>query len=117
VSLLDGQIAAVFNRAFYSTYLPATLVHRELTYDEGGSPLPPSDTQHSCRAQIDVANDAMRQAPVYTERTVRVLVLKDTLDVEPSTNDVVQCRGQSFNISSVGTDPANSYWDMAAERA
>lgn len=116
MGLLDGGIAAIMRNAFGGIYLPATLTKRVLAYDDGGSPTY-TDTQHACRAQIDVATEAMRQSPGYTERTVRVLVLEETLDVVPSTNDVIECRGQRYNISSVATDPAMSYWDMAAERA
>ena len=116
MALLDTGIASIFQQAFAGIYLPATLYRRELTYDDGGSPTY-VETEHSCRAQRDSASEAMRSAPGYTERQSRVLILSNSLDVQPTTNDQVRVAGEQYAIMRADTDPANSYWDCVAERA
>lgn len=116
MSLLDGGIAAIMRNAFGGIYLPATLTKRVLSYDDGGSPTY-TDTQHACRAQIDVATEAMRQTPGYTEKDVAIYILKDTLDVAPDTSDEIETTRGRFAIYNVQTDPANSYWLIQGQRA
>lgn len=116
MSLLSGGIANIMHRAFAGIYLPATLYVRSLAYDDGGSPAA-TDSEYPCRAQVDAATEAMRQAPGYTEKTVRVLVLQKGLDAKPNSNDAIAVGGASYAISAVEADPANSYWQCTAERA
>lgn len=113
--LLDGGIAAIFESAFSSLYLPATLHRQQRTeLDDGGVTV--SDIDYPCRAQLDAVTEAMRQAPGYTDTDQRILILQGTLSVAPTTDDEITIKGVRWGVESVAADPANSYWELRGSR-
>ena len=113
--LLDGGIAAIFGKVFAGLYLPATLRRQVRTETDGGSVTVETEL-HACRAQIDAVTEAMRQAPGYTATDQRILILADTLDVAPTTDDEITVGGREWGIASVASDPAQSYWELRGAR-
>lgn len=114
--MLNGSLAAVFNRAFSGIYLPATLHKRELAYDGEGNPTA-TDRDYPCRAQVDTVTEAMRQAAGYTASDVAIYVLTGSLAVPVDTNDEITVKGIRRTVASVEQDPAASYWLLRGQSA
>ncbi|HTH10775.1 MAG TPA: hypothetical protein VMA55_14505 [Acidovorax sp.] len=113
MSLLDGGIERIFGTAFGALYLDATL-HRDGTepqYDaegniigyNGGADVP-------CKAQVDAATYAMRQAEGFSEGDCRLLILSAGLGVEVTTDFQVTVAGKRWMVASVDRDAANSHY-------
>lgn len=113
--LLDGGIASIFGKVFAGLYLPATLRRQVRTETEDGSVTVETEL-HACRAQLDAVTEAMRQAPGYVDSDQRILILSDTLDVVPTTDDAITVGGREWGIASVASDPARSYWELRGTR-
>lgn len=113
--LLNGGIASLMERAFAGVYLPATLYRRVRTDTDDGS-VEETTEIYSCRAQIDAVTEAMRQAPGYTDKDQRILILINTLQVTPTTDDEITVRGALWSIASVASDPAQSHWELRGTR-
>lgn len=112
------NLAGVFGAAMASIYEDATLHRPGATTDDGTGTIttaPPSD--HTCKAQIDTATEAMRRDEGYASTDVRILVPTATVDVEPTTDDTITAGGQEWRIMSVQSDPARGAWDMRGRRA
>lgn len=107
--MLDGQLAAIFGRAFAGLYLPATLHKRAISYDSEGNPTA-SATDYTCRAQLDAATEAMRQAAGYTDTDVAIYVLAYGLAVTIDSDDEITVKGQRYTVASVERDPAAAYF-------
>lgn len=107
--MLDGQLVAIFGRIFGSIYLPATLHKRTMAYDGDGNPTA-TVTDYSCRAQVDSATQAMRQAAGYVDSDVAIYVLAHHLAVPVTTDDEITVKGVRRAIASVEQDPAGTYW-------
>lgn len=121
MSLLNGALAGVFAAAFRPIYLPA-YVHRygPMQYDDGGSVVPSEPDLIDAFAQVDQCTEAMRQAEGYTERDVRLIVLREGVG-ELTTDDRVEllsgpCTGV-YLVQSIGVDPAGAYLDCRARPA
>lgn len=114
-SLLNGGIASIFGKVFAGLYLPATLLCQVRTETDDGSVTVETEL-HACRAQIDAVTEAMRQAPGYTGTDQRILILADTLDVVPTTDDAITVGGRTWGVASVASDPARSYWELRGTR-
>ena len=118
VGLLDGGIAAIFGAAFGGFYLDATLWRlTPYSYDTGGTAVGGAWSPMPCKAQLEAATWAMRQAEGFTTADQRILVLTATLAVRPSTDDEITVGGQRWLIESVAQDPAASYWELRGRRA
>lgn len=107
--MLDGQLAAIFGRAFAGIYLPAILHKREMAYDGDGNPTA-TVTDYPCRAQVDSATEAMRQAAGYTDSDVAIYVLAHGLSVDVTSNDEITVKGIRRSVASVDRDPAAAYF-------
>ena len=116
MGLLNGQLSAVFNRAFAGIYLPATLHVSGSGYDDAGNPTAGADIDYDCRAMIDDMSEVARAQAGYTERERRIMVLADSVDVVPTTNDSVTVKGERYAIMDVNSDPAESYYSMRCQR-
>jgi hypothetical protein len=110
MSLLDGGIASIMSAALGGLYLDATL-HRSSTTDDGQGGGSTTYADEAVKAQLDVATDAMRQSEGYVDTDVRILVLASGVD-KPDTDCQITMLGIRYGIANVGTDPAQSYWDL-----
>jgi hypothetical protein len=120
MALLDGGIQAIFGAAFGGLYLDATLhqgtgspVYDPITgaitgYTGGGDV--------ACKAQVDVATEAMRQADGYAEGDARILVLAQGIGTITSDHRVT-VRSQLWHILSAELDAAQCHWTLRARKA
>lgn len=121
-ALLNGGLAGVFAAAFAPLYLPG-YVHRyeAPSFDDGGSIVAGNEPDMiDCRVQVDRCTEAMRQAEGYTDRDVRLLVLREGVGAL-TTDDRVEvlsgpCMG-IYLVSSVEVDPAGAAFDCRARPA
>ena len=86
-----------------------------MTYDDAGNPTG-GDTDYPCRAQIDDMSEVARAQAGYTEKERRVLMLAESCEVEPNTNDSITVKGERYAIMDVNSDPAESYYSMRCQR-
>lgn len=110
MGLLDGGAAALFNGALRGIYLDATLHRRTVTKDGAGGGSS-AFADEAVKAQLEAASEGMRQAPGYTVKDVRILVLAHGVD-RPTSDDQITVAGQRHAIAGVGRDPAGAYWDL-----
>lgn len=87
------SIAMAFQGAFGAPFWNARIVTQgTIEYDDGGSIIPGSGvpTYRTCKAQVDVATVAMRQADGFVEADRRIIVLGSTLAGDIGTNDKIE---------------------------
>lgn len=89
--------------------------HIDAVYDDGGSIITPGGTTfRACQVQIDVATQAMRQAPNFVDTDVRVIILAATLTGSLNTEAMVEVSAGPFagmwSVSSLERDPAALGW-------
>lgn len=120
MGLLDGGIEAMFGGVFGALYLNGTL-HRDTTtpiYDtEGNITGYGGGGDIACKAQVDAATYAMRQAEGYSEGDMRIIILSAGLGVEVTTDMQVSVSGKRWMIASVDRDAANSHWICRGRKA
>lgn len=120
VSLLNGGIEAIFGAALGGLYLDATL-HRDgsdpiydgegsITGYAGGAEIP-------CKAQMDAATYAMRQADGYVDGDVRIIILSAGLAVEVTAEHQIEVAGKRWMIASAERDAARSHWVCRGRKA
>lgn len=120
MGLLDGGIEAIFGSAFGAFYLDGIL-HRdgiEPQYDgegaitgyAGGADIP-------CKAQVDAASYAMRQAEGFAEGDVKIIVLSAGLGTDVTTDFQITVSGKRWMIQSADRDAANSHWVLRGRAA
>lgn len=106
-----ASLATGFSDAFGAPYRTATARWPgTATYDSGGSiTAPGTPSEVDCRAQVDVATEAMRQAPDFLQNDVRLLILGlDALD----TSATIEFEGRgTFSLITVSRDPAGIGWE------
>lgn len=123
MGLLDGGISALFGTVFSGLFLPATLTRVAVTNDgEGGASV--AEDSQPCSAQVDSVTEAMRQAPGYTTKDVRLIVLQSgvtggQIDTDCKvTMNAGAYAGTTFKLSApITVDPASSYWECRATPA
>ena len=113
MGLLDGGGAALFRAVLSPIYLTADLYRPDGATDDGagGGDGNGFAAAESVKAQLDVATDAMRQAEGYVDTDVRILVLASGV-TKPNTDCEITIGATRYGIRRVGTDPAQSYWDL-----
>ena len=121
-SLLAGGLAKTIAGAMKNLFLDATLT-RFVPASTGSAydPDPPVSTDYACKAIFDQWG-AYHQANGLVLNTDRkVLVLANTLAVEPMPGDRIAIGGVTLNVYSngegapaVATDPAKAVWTLRA---
>jgi hypothetical protein len=110
LSVLTGDITALFGAAFSDMYLDATLhagtgepVYNagDITGYEGG------DTRAKC--QVDAATDAMRRAEGFSEGDVRLIILALGLPAITD-NHQLTVQGVRYFLAGPSLDAAGSHW-------
>lgn len=113
MALLDGGIEAIFGAALGGLYLDATL-HRdgsEPIYDGEGAIIGyAGGADIACKAQMDAATYAMRQAEGFVDGDVRIIVLSAGLGTEVTTDHQITVAGKRWAIASAERDAARSHW-------
>jgi len=117
VSLLNGGIAQAFASAFGATFLDAQLYRPVAFADDGkgGGSGGGFAAPEAVKAQLDQVTQAMRASEGFVDSDQRILVL--AYGVAPITTDCeIAMNGTRWQIASVTTDPAGSYYDLRGRR-
>jgi hypothetical protein len=64
------------------------------------------DEPHPCRGFIDQWTDDELDGTLIESGDVKIIVIVQSLDIQPTTADSITARGQTFAIVSVMPDPA-----------
>lgn len=119
MGLLDGGIAAVFSSALSGLYLDATL-HTGTgapIYGTGGAITGyTTSSDVACKAQVDVATEAMRRLEGFAEGDCRIIVLAQGIGTI-TTDHRITVRGVVWLILAAELDAAASHWTLRARRA
>lgn len=110
-----AQIAGAVSEAVGGPYHAATLTYPGTpVYDDGGdivTPGTPFDV--ACKAQVDVATEAMRQAEGFLSEDVRLLIIGvDVLDTKPKLAiGAGPFAGKVYSLLSAQRDPLGFGWE------
>lgn len=113
MSILDGEIRALFGEVFGAIYDDGTLSYTTLTPQPGGTNTQVTEN-HPVKVQQDACTEAQRGEDGYQARDVRMFVLRSGLPVTITTDCRISAYGKTWLIQSVATDPAMTYWDLRA---
>lgn len=109
------QIAGSISAAFGGPYHPAKLLYAGTPIkDAGGSIISPGTASEvDCRAQVDVATEAMRSSEGFMAEDVRLLILDPiTLDRTPKLSILAgPFAGKVYSLISVKRDPLGFGWE------
>lgn len=109
------QIAGAVSEAFGGPYHAATLTYPGTPIkDDGGSIITPGTPVNvSCKAQVDVATEAMRLDAGFMAEDVRLLIIgPDTLDTTPTLAiSAGPFAGKVYTLLSAGRDPLGFGWE------
>ncbi len=104
-----AQIAGLVSEAVGGPYHAATLTYPGIPVkDDGGSIVTPGVPYDvACKAQVDVATEAMRQAEGFLSEDVRLLIIGVVaLDTKPDlTVSAGPFAGKVYSLLSVARDP------------
>lgn len=115
MGMLDGGVAGLFGSIMGGYFLDATLYRGTITHDgEGGGSVTWAD--EDCKAQVDAATQAMREAEGFIDTDVRILVLQQGLAGAITTDDELEVEGERYAIMSVGRDPAGAYFELRGRK-
>lgn len=109
MGILEGALAADFYAAFADIYSDAVLTRVTLA-DDGTGSLTPSSVDQAIKAQRDDLSEAQRVAAGYSDRDVRILVLRQGVG-EMDNNCRIALYGVTYEVSQCRSDPAGAYWE------
>lgn len=127
MTLLGGDLAALFGELLAGEYLPGSLRANIDTYDERGN-LARGGEPVECRVQVESATETMRQAEGYTADDVAVFVLAKPggalpdIDALNSNHEITVLAGpyagSAFKVGApISRDPGAAYWLCRGVRA
>jgi hypothetical protein len=92
---------------------PITIVRHVIT---GGPAWDPTfeDEPHPCRGWVDAWTDAETFGTLIESGDAKIIVIVQSLDIQPTTADSITARGQTFAIVSVMPDPALATYTVQA---
>ncbi len=113
MSLLDGDLAALFGAAFAPLYRDATLA-KLAPADDGAGGFTTAPTVHAAKAIVESVSDAARAASGIPASAVTLSVLRAGLGATLDLDDEVTVGGATYRVIRVGTDPAGAAYTAAA---
>lgn len=109
------QIAGAVSEAFGGPYHAATLTYPGTPVKDDGRSIitPGTPVNVSCKAQVDVATEAMRLDAGFLAEDVRLLIIgPDALDTSPSLSiNAGPQAGKVYSLLSAGRDPLGFGWE------
>ena len=118
-SPLSGSLAATINSALGSIFLDAVLTRQVVpdspAYDPADPPAP-VDVTYSCKAIRDKYSRFDKTNSNILEGDVKILVLVNSLSVEPIKGDLLAIQGSSFRVVDYDVDPANALWTIQGRK-
>ncbi len=116
MTILDGEIRALFDAVFGDVFDDATL-HRTVktTAANGDVSSVPSDVTVS--AMFEKVTAEMRAAG-YQDKDVAIIVLQEGVSPDVSTSDEITLKGDRYSIKApIVEDPAASHWIVRGQKA
>ncbi len=113
MSLLDGDLAAVFGAAFAGLYRAATL-NKVSPTDDGSGGFRAAFTGVPVRAMVEAVSDRARVASGLPDPAVTISVLRAGLAAAVDLDDEVAVAGQIYRVIRIDTDPAGAAWTAVA---
>lgn len=125
MSILD-DLPAIMNDALgESVFLDATLTRTTQVAGTNAwdAPASSSDTSYTCKAIHDTWSASWLASGLVATDDLRVIVLADSLEVEPQPGDRITIRSETFTIvpagaggPAVSTDPARATWELRCRK-
>ena len=117
MGVMDGDLASVFAAAFSAIYADGTLYRPTEFADDGkgGGSSGGFGAGEPVKVQIDAATQAMRLAEGFVETDQRILLLAHGV-AAPDTDCEISAGGARWQIESVATDPAGSYFELRGRK-
>jgi hypothetical protein len=111
-SPLESALATQIYKGMKNLFLDATLTRDVAgTITDPADPPAPTATPYACKAIVETYSDYFRQNGMVDAKDRKVLILADSLTVQPVPNDRVTISGITFTVMEVGTDPATAVWE------
>ena len=113
MSLVDGDLAALFGAAFAPLYRDATLF-KLAPADDGAGGFSVTPTAFPARALVEAVSDRARAASGLPDPAVTLSVLRSGLAASLDLDDEVAVGGATFRVIRVDTDPAGAAYGAVA---
>lgn len=113
MGLFDGGIRSTVANAFRGRLLTGTLRRPVVTSrDAYGDQVFGTPVEYTFDG-IDLMYDSMFRAESGIPMDhIQILVIAGSLDTTPTRDDLVQIRGEWYQIHAIRKDPANATWDL-----
>jgi hypothetical protein len=108
-SILEGDLAETIADALIDAAVPLDIVITRFTPSVGGDPAdpsPPTLTDYGCKCFADYFSDAFIAAGLIERGDIKVVVVANTLGIEPRPGDQVTIHGRTYRVFDVSADPA-----------
>ena len=113
MSLVDGDLAALFGAAFAPLYRDATLI-RLAPSDDGAGGFVTAPTSTPAKVLVEAVSDRARAASGIPDEAVTLSVLCAGLGHALDLDDEVAVGGETYRVIRVGTDPAGAAYQAVA---
>lgn len=119
MSILSGSFAAEIADALAAASIPFELtLSRDVEQDspapEPGNPPVIVTVDYACRGFVDDFDASWRAGSLIQAGDVRVIIVANTLAVEPVAGDLITVRDKTYVAVSVQADPAGATWQIQA---
>jgi hypothetical protein len=116
-SILEGEIAETIADALIDAAIPLDIVVTRSTPGVGSDPAdppPPTLTDYACKGFTDVFSDSFLAGGLVQRGDIKVVVVADTLAIEPAPGDQVTIRGKTYTVADVSADAALALYELQA---
>lgn len=115
MSLLDGDLQAVFGSAFGPLLLDGTLINPSLTEDGYGGFNDGADSTAAVKLMFEEYSDFTRAKYDIPAKDVKLIVLQEGVTIGgdpavPAKGWEVTARGTTYRIEDIDQDPAQAAW-------
>jgi hypothetical protein len=116
MGLLDGDLAADIGAALGDVALDVVVTRTPMV--PGPNPWDPptlgTPVNHACKGWDDSYDTDRIDGTVIQVDDRKVVILADSLAIEPALTDAVTVRGSTYTIVSIASDPAHATWTLQA---
>lgn len=112
-SPLSGALAAQIYKGMKALFLDATYtVDVPGTITDPADPPAPTTTDYACKAIVETYSDYYSKNELVQDGDRKVLILANSLSVQPVVNSRITISGITFTTIKVDTDPATAVWEI-----
>lgn len=118
-----ANIATAFAGQFGAPFADGKILSAgTAVFDDGGSIVTPgTPTERTCKVQIDISTDSMRQDAGFVQGDARFMILKSGLAGTLSTDERIQVlsgpHAGTWMVSALELDPAGIGWTGRGRRS